>query len=355
MNKRQIVTYFALVLMCLLFAGCLETQNNTSDLQPFSIIILPDTQVYSHDRTEWFNCSRKEIFTQMTKWIVANAEELNIKFVMHIGDMVQEHDKPYQWANANEAMSILDGVVPYSLVLGNHDMALDATRNTTNFNKTFPYTRYESEPWFGGRMVDDGYTPANTYDNTYHFFSAAGMDFLVIALEVGPTDAVLAWADGIVSRYPNHRVIITTHSYLFRNDTRDSIGEHLPASHSPSRSGEEIWQKFVKKHKNISFVFSGHFGHSDNHKGLLASTGDHGNTVYQILCGYHLDGWLRILTFVPDKDKIYVKTYSPWQPEDPSDRCNSYPSKHPGYNPDLSLPGYNPDQYHQFELIYDMN
>ena len=41
-------------------------------------------------------------------------------------------------------------------------------------------------PWFGGRLVDDGYTPGNTYDNTYHFFSAAGMDFLIMALEMGP-------------------------------------------------------------------------------------------------------------------------------------------------------------------------
>jgi len=350
----QFVTYFTLVFICPLFAGCLGTQNNTSDLRPFSIIVLPDTQVYPHDDTGWLSCSKKEIFTQMTSWVVANVEELNIKFVMHVGDIVQEYDKDYQWANANEAMSKLDGVVPYSLVIGNHDMALDATRDTTHFNKTFPYTRYENEPWYGGRMVDDGYAPGNTYDNTYHFFSAAGMDFLVVALEMGPTDAVLAWANDIVSRYPNHRVIVTTHSYMARNDTRDSIGEHMAASDSPSRTGEEVWQKFVKKHKNISFVFSGHFGHSDNHKGLLTSAGENGNTVHQLLNGYHLDGWLRILTFVPDEDKIYVKTYSPWQPEDPNDRCN-YPTKYPGYNPDLSLPGYNRDQYHQYELAYEMN
>ena len=306
--------------------------NRPNEASSFSLIIVPDTQVYSYNDPEWYRSSRKEVFTQMTRWIVANVEELNIKFVLHVGDIVEEHYKPYQWVNANEAMSILDGVVPYSLVVGNHDMALDATRDTTNFNNTFPYTRYESMPWYGGRLVDDGYTPGNTYDNSYHFFSAAGMDFLIMAMEMGPTDATLAWADGIVSRYPNHRVIITTHSYMASNDTRDSTGEHMAASHSPSRSGEEVWQKFVKKHKNISFVFSGHHTNSDSHKGLLASAGNHGNTVYQQLNGDHFDGWLRILTFVPDEDKIYVKSYSPWKPEDPSHQLRQYSFSLPGYN-----------------------
>ncbi len=117
-------------------------------------------------------------------------------------------------------------------------------------------------------------------------------------------------------------------------------------------------QNFIQSANRIICVFFEGFCIrvvSDNHKGLLASTGDNGNTVYQLLSGDHYDGWLRILTFVPDEDKIYVKSYSPWQPEDPNDQCNSYPFSLPGYNPDLSLPGYNPDQYHQYELTYDMN
>ena len=102
----------------------------------------------------------------------------------------------------------------------------------------------------------------------------------------------------------------------------------------------------MKNHENIFFVFSGHHDNTADHKGLLISTGDNGNTVYQLLSGEDYDGWLRILTFVPEEDKIYGKSYSPWQPENPNDQCNSYL---------FSLPGYNPDQYHQFELIYDMN
>lgn len=267
-----------------------------------------------------------------------------------MGDIVHLQDKPYQWANANEAMSILDGVVPYCFNVGNHDMVIEMSepnssniiRDTTQYNKYFPYTRYENQPWYGGRMLDDGYPPTNDYDNAYFFFSACGMDFMIITMEVGPTDAMLAWADGIIDTHPNHRVIVMTHSYMDGNDTRDSSGAYLPST-GPANTGEQMWHKFVKKHKNIFYVFSGHLNNLDDHRGLLASTGDNGNTVYQLISGEDYDGWLRILKFVPSENKIYVKTYSPWKPDSPDLQFQQY---------GFSLPGYNKDQYHQYELEY---
>ncbi len=319
---------------------------------PFSIVVLPDTQLYSQDDPN--------VFKLMTTWIVENAEGLNIKFVLHMGDIVNVDNDANQWSNADEAMSILDGAaVPYSLVVGNHDMMADAnkypdsTRNTTNFNSTFPYTRYENKPWYGGRMeetIDDGFVPSDDYDNVYHYFRAVGMDFLVLALEVGPTDAMLAWADTVISSHPNHRVILTTHSYMYnKTDTRDDTCYYLPStcccsdpikcqgnydcSSNSSNTGENIWQKLVRHHENIHFVFSGHLNPFEcpDCKGLLPSAGEHGNCVYQFLCAEWYDGWLRILTFVPQEDKIYVKTFSPW------------------------LKRYNTDEYHQYELDYIMD
>ncbi|MHC4643392.1 MAG: metallophosphoesterase [Planctomycetota bacterium] len=343
---------------------------------PFSIVILPDTQLYSQDNRDDTNrpCGRKEVFTQMTTWIAENAEGLNIKFVLHMGDIVNVDNDANQWTDANEAMSILDGVVPYSLVVGNHDMMAGTNgyphpgRDTTNFNNTFPYTRYENEPWYGGRMEDtndDGFVPGDDYDNAYHYFQAAGMDFLVLTLEVGPTDAMLAWADSVISDHPDHRVILTTHNYMYhKNDTRDDTFYYLPStccsfdpnkcqvnydcSSNSSNTGENIWQKLVQHHDNIDFVFSGHLDplECSNCKGWLAGHGVHGNIVHQFLCAEWYDGWLRILTFVPQEDKIYVKTFSPWQPESQDDRCFVSP---------YILPGYNTDKYHQYDLDYDMD
>ena len=349
MNKMQVVvTCFALVVICLLFAGCLETPNKTFDSEPFSIIVLPDTQIYPHDKPGWRNSSRKEVFIQQTTWIAQNTQKENIKFVLHMGDVVHLQDKPYQWANANEAMSILDGVVPYCFTLGNHDLVNRAeegsgiVRDSTNFNNTFLHSRYENQPWFGGRMSDDGFLPKDNYDNSYHFFEAGGMEFMIIALEVAPTDEMLDWANNVVKSHPDKRVMVITHSYLEGNGTRVVSDPYVPSGEG--NLGKDIWNKFIKKHKNMFFVFCGHHNNLADHKGLLASKGDNGNTVYQLISGEDYDGWLRILKFVPAENKIYVKTYSPWKPDSPDLQYQQY---------DFSLPGYNTDPYHQYELVYE--
>jgi hypothetical protein len=80
----------------------------------------------------------------------------------------------------------------------------------------------------------------------------------------------------------------------------------------PGNSGEEIWQKLVRKQPNVFFVISGHvLG-----VGLQTSTNDAGGKVIEMLTDYQGrpnggDGWLRTLRFVPKENKIYVKTYSP--------------------------------------------
>jgi len=225
----------------------------------------------------------------------------------------------------------------------NHDMILDASRDTTNYNNTFPYARYEEEEWYGGRLKNDGYAPEDNYDNSYHFFSGSGMDFMVVSLECGPTDKMLGWAEDIITSHPVKRVIIITHSYMLGEDKRDASNYYIPPV-PPANTGEQIWQKLIKKHSNIFMVLGGHHNNSPTHKGLLASTGDHGNTIYQLLSGEWYDGWFRILKFIPNEGKIYVETYSPWKPDNPHLQFRQY---------DFSLPGFNTDEYHQYELLYE--
>ena len=326
-------------------------KSNRKQEKTFSIIVFPDTQIYSKDRPSWRRSSKKEVFMHMTQWVAARAKTDNIKFVLNMGDVVNDNDELYQWENANEAMSVLDGIVPYVMVIGNHDMfmgseesPLDSIRNTTNFNHTFPYSRYQNEKWYGGRMPEDRFFPHDSYNNSYHFFSQGKLEFMIVSLEAGPTDRMLAWADSLISSYPKKRVIVATHSYMQGNDQRDKPGGfgYLPPN---SNTGEEVWDKLIKKHKNIFLVLSGHIGNSDRHKGLLVSKGINGNTVYQQLNGEAYDGWLRILRFVPSEDKIYVESYSPWQPATPEAQLKEY---------EFSLPGFNRDSVHQYEMNYRM-
>ena len=50
---------------------------------------------------------------------------------------------------------------------------------------------------------------------------------------------------------------------------------------------------------------------------------------------------MRLVTFIPNKQKILVRTYSPWKPEDPAHQYKQY---------GFSLPGFNTDKFHQYEL-----
>ena len=99
---------------------------------PFTFVVLPDTQYYSQ--------SAPSLFTAQTSWIVANKDALNIKFVSHLGDVVDQGDaNATAWNNANSSMSLLDGQVPYSLTVGNHD----APPNT---HRSWPPSRPAATP-----------------------------------------------------------------------------------------------------------------------------------------------------------------------------------------------------------------
>ena len=283
---------------------------------PFTVVIFPDTQMWSQ--------SYPTRLTDSANWVVANKTTNNIKFVIQVGDIVNVNEQPYQWDNANAGFSILDGEVPYCFAVGNHDMQSglppapawlpEPTRDTTNYNNTFPYTRYENEPWYGGRMLNDVFVPSDNYDNFYHFFTVGNLEFMIISLSIAPTDAILTWADGIVAANPNKRIIFVTHSYM-SGSTRLSSDQYAPQA-SDANFGEQMWQKFVKTHENIFLVPCGHLA-----EGRRTDMNDFGKPVHQFV---NNSDWLRILRFVPDENKIDVTSYRPWSDEYATGTANQY-------------------------------
>jgi rhamnogalacturonyl hydrolase YesR len=283
--------------------------------KPFTIAVLPDTQFYCDCRlklsAKWGNGDLRRYFFAQTKWVRDNQKRLNITFLVHEGDIVQA-DAPEEWSIAKEAMSVLDGQVPYCMCLGNHDMGFEKADNkyggnigvnrTTHFNTYFPRDKFAKRREFGGTFDPD------RHDNSWYHFETAGMKFLIVSLECKPRDEVLDWANKIVSKHPDHRVIILTHAYLNPKKSRNTAG----GVKAKGNTGEQTWQKFVKKHENIFMVLCGH--HSG--EAVRTDVGDHGNQVHQILCDYQGmnnggESWLRYMTFIPESNKISVSTYSP--------------------------------------------
>jgi hypothetical protein len=276
----------------------------------FTIIILPDTQYYTS--------KYHHLFKSQTEWIRENKSALHIRFVFHEGD-VTEHNTANEWNHASDCMALLDGEVPYAIAPGNHDMGYNAnTRNTQHFNTYFGIRRFRDCCWFG-----DVFEPGKM-DNCYHCFTAGGSQYLILVLEFAPRNKVLSWANSIIEQYPEHRVIVLTHMYLYSDNTlHGSKKSHLwqPGAYGVGRSregandGVEIWNKLIRKHKNISFVFCGHTLNDGN--GLLISEGDHGNKVYQMLVNYQMQkegggGYLRRIEFNPNNDTVTIQSYSPY-------------------------------------------
>jgi 3',5'-cyclic AMP phosphodiesterase CpdA len=275
----------------------------------WSIVLLPDTQIYSQNYPG--------VFEAQTSWIANNARVRNIRYVLHLGDIVNVNSVP-EWRNAYRAMKRLDGVVPYALVPGNHDYGPggNAATRDTFLNDYFHEEEYRIWPTFGGAMAP------GKMDNTYHLFRAGGVDWIVMCLEWGPRDNTVAWADGILSQHPNRKAILLTHAYMNNNDYRYDITDtsrpqdynpHRYSTPGPMNDGEQLWQKLVKKH-NFVMTVNGHV--LGDGTGYRVDNNDAGNPVHQMLSNYQFrslggEGYLRVLEFQPDGKTVKVSSYSP--------------------------------------------
>ena len=274
-----------------------------SGADDFTIIVLPDTQHYSDEFPE--------IYMSQTQWILEHKDDLNIVFVSHMGDIVQHNDvDESEWTAADAAMSLLDGVVPYGMLPGSHDMQVGG--EAIYYERYFPASRFEEYDWWGGSFEENHYN--------YQLFSAGGDDYIIIHMQYCPSGAGLAWANEVLAQWPERKAIVATHSYLeinglwVKNCQNKSNGDI---------NGAKMWNRLIKKNLNVFMVLAGHipgFGRRDIYEGRL---------VYQLLADYQDmplggSGYLRIMTFEPQNDIIHVSTYSPYLDEYLEDSGNKF-------------------------------
>lgn len=294
---------------------CLAVSEMSCAVQkPVRIVLMPDTQNYAE--------THPDIFNSQTEWIAAQCD--SIAFVLQQGDITNRNAES-QWKVAVEAMSRLDGKVPYVMAVGNHDLGLKGrTRNRDSglFNRYFPYDKYARTKNFGGAFE------FGKMENVWYTFRTGGVKWLVLSLEFGPRDSVLAWAGAVIDAHSRHKVIINTHAYLYSDDTRMGPGDKwLPESYGIGKdkssgsvnNGEQMWDKLIGLYSNIVFVFSGHV--LNDGTGCLISEGVHGNRVCQMMANYQAgtvgsvnggNGFLRILDIDAKNGRVVVRSYSPY-------------------------------------------
>lgn len=253
--------------------------------QPFSIVVIPDTQWASQ---KWPSLTRK-----MTEWIVANEKKEKIKYVVQVGDLVQVGSSEQEWKNIDTAFKTLDNKVPYIVAVGNHDYdKIKPPKSTVLFNQYFPADRFKKMNGFGA-----GY-PEGTNTNGFHTFKAGGKNWLILSLNFDPQADEIAWGNTVIQSHPEHQIILLTHSYL-THTKRDEIGVTL-------------WDKLLKTYPNVSIVFCGHL--STVH---FKSEGDNGNSVCEMLFDWQNDlqpdpnSYLAVITIDPKAGTVSAKSYSP--------------------------------------------
>lgn len=282
-----------------------------------TFVVVPDSQKYV-----W---KRPELYTLQTGWVAANVAKYNLVRLLHVGDVTQ-HNNREEWLAARRAHRVYDGLLPAIYASGNHDIGLNgkSTDRESLFSEMIPISVYRAQGGFGGVYDKE---PGRS-ENSWHLFEAAGRKWLVLALEFGPRDDVLRWANEVVQSHPKHSAVLITHAYLRADGTRFDRQVSTPGQKRPNKGfdhylqlsksaagfndGADMWDKLVSRHANFVLVLSGHVCTSAH----LVSTGIKGNIVHQVLVDYQDaeqggNGWLRLLQMLPDGRTVRVRDYTP--------------------------------------------
>lgn len=312
--SRRFVLRVLLAAACLLHVGRLAVFAAPPPpiAGGFTLAVLPDTQFYA--------LRFPETYDAQTKWIAENTKRYNIAYVLHVGDITDKNTTP-EWQVAAKAHARMADVVPCALLPGNHDLGKGRVSGLT---EAFPTASFKKLPTFGGFYDKE----PNRSDNSYHLFEAGGRKWLVLALEFGPRDDVLRWANEVAAKYPDRTAILITHAYLRPDNTRydkrvkvvvkgkegnKGLGKSVLAQDAAGfNDGEDMWQKLIAPHANFAFVISGHVCIT----GRRTDTGRHGNPVHQMVVDYQNqpnggNGYLRLLQFSADMKTVHVCDYSP--------------------------------------------
>lgn len=290
-------------------------------------MVLPDTQFYS--------CSYPDIFDAQTRWIVDNAKEKSFGIVLHTGDLVDRNTEE-QWDVAAGALRGLDGVLPYLLVPGNHDLS---KQRGTLMNDYF-----SSSALSNGGCTEMHFKDAKHVDNAYAVVSLRGEPWLFLGLEFGPRDAVLGWADEVLREHSELPAVLFTHAYLYADNERYDRSRMPLQPYHPDEyevtpdegiaDGQDIWETLVVPNDNVRLVLSGHVIPDGTARSVV--TMPSGRVVHEVLTNYQLcdecpcaqveggGGYLRLFELDASAGSLHVSTYSPYRDEYLTDAENQF-------------------------------
>ena len=283
----------------------------------FVLGVLPDTQYYSENNFEMTRTGKRIerypglgyppalAFHAQTHWLAHNAAALNMPFVVHLGDLVENAEQHGEWKLASRAMARLERAgVPYSVMTGDHDVVALYTQDRLRddrelFTQYFGRERAARQSTFVERDVSGL--------NAVHRFSALGQDFLLLTLDWSPSDQTLDWAQGVLDRYPHLPTILASHNIV------DLVNGQAVLSNRRNDTGVRLWNRLIRRNDQIFLTLNGH-NHGSAH---LRLANDFGQPVDLLLINYQTEyaggnGLLRLLELDLARGRLEAFTYSPW-------------------------------------------
>jgi hypothetical protein len=235
----------------------------------FSIAVLPDTQNeidYRHQKDEGFPFDADALFLGQMEWIAGRAASRggDVVFVAAVGDVWQHQTLAIDPAHAARGFTAIANPwfaseleaspktrtaelplagqgyqklatagIPFGVAPGNHDY--DAMWSDARWPPVSDATRIDMTPKTLGMLhigglenfrsvfgADGAFFAGKPWYVSGHAggtssaqrFTAGGYTFLHLALEMGPSDEVLAWASQVIAENPGLPTVLTTHDYL---------------------------------------------------------------------------------------------------------------------------------------------
>jgi hypothetical protein len=213
-------------------------------------------------------------------FVVGNMTYFDIRYVVHMGDIVEVGGNETDWEMKNAAFSQLTGVVPFGWLVGDNDG--------------------ESRGYLGANFyafnVSNYPNMTSSYDqgrSTAQYFNFGNIEILFVNLEYFANDSALRWFENLHDNYDKATVIFSTHSYL------DFLGNY---------TGDTLNSTYLDSFPRVKLVLCGHIVYALNREvnGRQEIRFD-----YQEVPGYvtDLSDFVRLYT-VFDDGSVDALTYS---------------------------------------------
>ena len=333
----------------------------------FSLFVLPDTQTYTAATSPWLAMFEEQV--EYVRTMYDHAANRMI-FMAHLGDLLNNAKNPVEYPLARKALEGLKaftskGVwhyLPYDIAWGDHDVLsywdkwTYPTKHRPKYSEhiqkgVFSAAQYKADQTGGGTDWWERWFRGwkNRYGRTsYHFFDAGGDEYMIVFLEFCPNQDVITWVADRLSWYAetakDKRAILVMHSFIDTKgglkDTKtgglESCWEFENESFTTG-TASDIYEQLVVPY-NVVMVLSGH----DNGGGWKggtyarmtvpaeASGAPADRAVHVFLSNYQYIGsadpadgikngkvgaglgYLRVMRFYPDEDRIDVTVWSEW-------------------------------------------